>query len=50
MQRSPLQLPADHARPAEGSTRGSIVSFEVSKEVSRQVQALSHSSTGPHCT
>ena len=39
---SPLQLPADYARPSAGSSRGSTVSFEISKELTGQVHALGH--------
>ena len=39
---SPLQLSADYARPAGGSSRGSTVSFEIGGELGRQVQALGH--------
>jgi amino acid adenylation domain-containing protein len=39
---TPLQLPADNERAAEGITRGSSVSFEIDAQLSQQVQSLGY--------
>jgi amino acid adenylation domain-containing protein len=39
---SPLQLPADYSRRAEGGMHGSTLFFDIAAELSHKVQALGH--------